>query len=230
MRKRDSLFDIVAALGLFILSGVAAGSGAALLPEGLRISVVVTLQGVLALVVVGALLAWRRQRWSDIGLSGLRLRDLARGALAFAACLGANVVLVYALYGASPETVEMHSERLGSLSRQFAADMSLPWLVVVLGFVGVYEEVFARGFLLTRCRSLVGGTWGPVLISSLLFGLGHLYQGWIGVGQTTLIGVVLAFLTLRWGTLWPAIIAHALLDIVSMVMMGALGGAEAATG
>lgn len=217
---RAALIDIGAALALFLLSSVLVAAWAGLVPAGLRVPVVIVSQGLLSLAIVGVIVKRRRESWARIGLVPLRARDGPRSLLAFAGCLGANLVFVYALYGASPEVVEAHSERLGLIARQLSGGLSLPGLAVVLAFVGVYEEIFARGLLLSRCRILLRGTWPPVLVSSLLFGLGHLYQGWIGVGQTTLVGIVLALLTLRWGTLWPAIAAHALLDLSSILFMG----------
>lgn len=221
MKIPRPLIDIVAALLFFVLAGIVVASWAGAVSGPLRVPLVVVSQGVLVLLVVAALLAWRGHRWADIGLvAAPRPRDAGRALAAFAACLGVNMLFVYLLYAVSPGTVEGHTEQLGSIARQLTHGLSLPGLVGILVFVGVYEEVFARGLLLERCRALLGGTLAPVLVSSLLFGLGHAYQGWIGVGQTTLIGLVLAVLTIRWGTLWPAIIAHALLDIASIVFMG----------
>ncbi|MDZ7670563.1 MAG: type II CAAX endopeptidase family protein [Gammaproteobacteria bacterium] len=221
MKPFNALVDIGAALALFVLSSVIAGSAAAYLPEAFRLTVVVVVQGLLLIAVVGVLLAWRGQRWRVIGLVTPVLGDGPRALLAYGACLGVNLVFIYTLYAMFPSIVEAHTERLGFIVQQLSAGLPFPLLVVVLGFVGIYEEIFARGLLLARCRALLSGTWAPVLVSSLLFGLGHLYQGWIGVGQTTLIGIVLALVVIRWGTLWPAIIAHALLDVSSILFMEA---------
>ena len=86
-------------------------------------------------------------------------------------------------------------------------------------FVGFYEEVVARGFLLARCRVLLHTRWAAVLLSSLLFGLAHLYQGWGGVVLTAIVGAVFAGITLRWGTLWPVILAHAGLKLSTPVAL-----------
>jgi membrane protease YdiL (CAAX protease family) len=37
--------------------------------------------------------------------------------------------------------------------------------------------------------------------------------------QTALLGVVLAAFTIRWRTLWPAIIAHAAVNMLSIVQL-----------
>ncbi len=221
MKPSRALADIAAALGLFILASVLAAMGASYLPAAYRLPVVVIAQGLMLLAIVGVLLGWRGQRWRDIGLVPAVFRDVPRSLLAYAACMGANLVFIYALYLAFPGVVEAHTERLGYFAGQLSGGMPFPVLVLVLGFVGVYEEIFARGLLLARCRALLRGTWAPVLVSSALFGLGHLYQGWIGVGQTTLVGIVLALCVIRWGTLWPAIAAHALLDVSSILLMEA---------
>jgi len=38
-----------------------------------------------------------------------------------------------------------------------------------------------------------------------------------------LLGLVLAAFTLRWGTLWPAICAHAAVNILSVVQLREIG-------
>ena len=53
------------------------------------------------------------------------------------------------------------------------------------------------------------------------------YQGLYGVVQTALLGLVLAVFTLRWRTLWPAILAHAAVNILSVVQLREIGLPEA---
>ena len=62
-----------------------------------------------------------------------------------------------------------------------------------------------------------------VLISALVFGIGHLYQGVVGVGITAFIGIALGAITLHHRSIWPAVIAHGCFDAASfaMVMLGA---------
>lgn len=215
----NSLKDIIVALLLFLLTGVAAAWWSGFFPNSVQFPVVIVLQGVLLVGVVGAMLAWRGRSWRNVGLVAPKLHDPVRGVLALGGCLGINVLFVQALYGLFPKIIEAHTEQLGFIAGQLSYGLPFPVLIALLSFVGVYEELFARGLLLGLCRMLLGGAWAPVLVSSLLFGLGHIYQGWLGVAQTTLIGVVLALAVVRWGTLWPAIIAHALLDIVSILLM-----------
>ena len=62
-----------------------------------------------------------------------------------------------------------------------------------------------------------------VLVSALVFGIGHLYQGVIGVCVTAFIGVALGAITLYHRSIWPAVIAHGCFDAASflMVVLGA---------
>ena len=62
-----------------------------------------------------------------------------------------------------------------------------------------------------------------VIVSSVVFGVGHLYQGVIGVLITTVLGLALGALTLHHRAIWPSVIAHGCFDATTflMVMLGA---------
>lgn len=63
-------------------------------------------------------------------------------------------------------------------------------------------------------------------ISSVLFGLGHLYQGATGVLGTTLLGIALGAIMLRHKSVWPAIMAHGCFDAVSFAALAFGVGAK----
>ncbi len=77
---------------------------------------------------------------------------------------------------------------------------------------GVWEELLYRGFLLWFL-SPVAGVIGAVLISSAIFGIGHVYQGWRGVLMTGTVGLIFAVLYALTLSLWWLMAAHALMDI-----------------
>ena len=58
-----------------------------------------------------------------------------------------------------------------------------------------------------------------VLVSALIFGIGHLYQGVAGVGVTAFIGIALGAITLSHRSIWPAVIAHGCFDAASFLMV-----------
>jgi membrane protease YdiL (CAAX protease family) len=211
--KTQAWTDLVLAVALVVLAAVFVAGVVSLVSRDLRFPALILTQGILILGGLRLLLALRGQRWTDVGLKAFRVRDIGLALVAMAACFAANILLTGAVSALLPGEVNEHLQLLEKIASRLGAGVRVAALMF---FVGVYEEMAARGFLLARARSALGGTWVPVLLSSALFGLGHLYQGWIGVAQTFAIGVILAFLTVRWGTLWPAILAHASVNTVSL--------------
>jgi membrane protease YdiL (CAAX protease family) len=85
---------------------------------------------------------------------------------------------------------------------------------------GVGEEIAFRGFAIPALAMVTGSDWGSAVLASAAFGLLHGYQGWLGVARTGMMGFLLAAAFLLSGTLWPAIFAHAILDVVSGLVLG----------
>ncbi|WP_239537605.1 CPBP family intramembrane glutamic endopeptidase [Dyella mobilis] len=92
------------------------------------------------------------------------------------------------------------------------------WWVLLSLSGGIGEELLYRGFLLQYFRGqLIGGPgtgliWAWVL-SSLAFGLGHVYQGKRGVLETTTAGAVFGMLAILSGGLALPILMHILIDL-----------------
>lgn len=79
---------------------------------------------------------------------------------------------------------------------------------------GVTEEIIYRGFLLFAIAYLSPNVsiWLVILLSSLLFGLAHTYQGALGVFRTTLIGVLFSIIYIGLGSIFPLMAFHFLID------------------
>jgi len=91
----------------------------------------------------------------------------------------------------------------------------LRWFFGVGLTAGITEELLFRGFLLAYLAAFVG-VWPAVVLSSLAFGMGHLYQGGPGsVLKTGIIGLVLAILYVASGQLWAPILLHVVIDVSS---------------
>jgi membrane protease YdiL (CAAX protease family) len=80
---------------------------------------------------------------------------------------------------------------------------------------GVCEELLLRGFGIAYLRWLwpAAPRVPVIVITAAAFGLMHLYQGVRGVILTALVGAYLAWLVLSTGSLLPAMLIHALLDL-----------------
>lgn len=76
---------------------------------------------------------------------------------------------------------------------------------------GVAEEIIYRGYLMPFLQQHLGAVWA-VIISSLLFGLPHIYQNISGVFKTAAIGALFAVTVIVFDSLWLAIALHFLID------------------
>ncbi|MCP4247599.1 MAG: CPBP family intramembrane metalloprotease [bacterium] len=81
---------------------------------------------------------------------------------------------------------------------------------------GICEELIYRGYLMAYITSVIGTErmWTAALLSSLVFGLGHTYQGPKGVLKTALIGLIMAGLYVLTGSLWLPMVLHTVIDLV----------------
>ena len=95
---------------------------------------------------------------------------------------------------------------------------------------GICEEVLYRGFLAAYVGWLAPSATSTeiVVVTSIAFGLAHLYQGPIGIVVTGVLGAVLGFLVVDGGSLYPAMAVHALIDL-RIVLLPDLRTPEAET-
>jgi len=104
---------------------------------------------------------------------------------------------------------------------------ALLWIGVSL-FVGLNEETIFRGLMLNGLTKLKGPMLAAVL-SSLAFGAMHSVNGLFGadpiflVGQMVVAfgtGMVMCAVTLRAGSIWPAVFLHFSIDAVGLSALG----------
>lgn len=216
-----ALVDLCLALALVLAAGSAAPLTAAALAPASGLIGVVLAQGVVILAGLALLCRWRGLTFAGLGLVAPGWWDVLRGLQLVVVVFAVNILLRLLAMQLFPDAVSGQLARITELGNRVASGIGVPELLGVSLFIGLYEELLARGFLLRRARELLGGLWGPVALSSLLFGLGHVYQGAFGVIQTALVGAILAVAVLRYASLWPAIIAHALINAVSLWVLAA---------
>jgi uncharacterized protein len=97
------------------------------------------------------------------------------------------------------------------------------WWALLSVTAGICEELLFRGFLLQYARGQLEG--GPALgltlawlLTSLGFGLCHIYQGLSGFVRTTIAGLMLGMLAILTGNLLLPIVVHCLLDLQVLLM------------
>jgi len=87
------------------------------------------------------------------------------------------------------------------------------WPLVCLAIAVVEECVYRGLFVLYAARLLDLSPWWLVVPTSLVFGVAHAYQGWLGIAATTVMGAAFAVVTVVTGSLLPAVVLHLLFDL-----------------
>jgi membrane protease YdiL (CAAX protease family) len=86
---------------------------------------------------------------------------------------------------------------------------ALALLVVAIVAGGIREEL-QRAFLLHRFRQDLGGPLTGLVVSSAIFGVGHVVQGWDAVLVTAALGAFWATLYFARGSIVAAVVSHGL--------------------
>ena len=92
----------------------------------------------------------------------------------------------------------------------------IPFLVLAVT-AGVCEEFLFRGFAMGAMAKAGLANWEIVLLSAVLFGLGHLYQGPAGVVSTLVLGIVFGITKIAYDTLAVVVFWHIAVDVVAGV-------------
>jgi membrane protease YdiL (CAAX protease family) len=90
----------------------------------------------------------------------------------------------------------------------------LPYLALAIT-AGLCEEFLYRGFAMAVLGYVGLQAWSVVLLSSILFGLAHSYQGRGGIVMTLLIGLILGASRIAYDSLVPAVFWHSAMDVVA---------------
>jgi membrane protease YdiL (CAAX protease family) len=136
------------------------------------------------------------------------------------------ITLVVLPYLTSFLTARLPSEDMSGLGDLFGGLAENPWLAVLfIGpvlMIGVGFEEVTRVFFLKnawRVWPTPIAQWINVVISALVFGLAHLYQGTSGVVSTGVYGLFMAVYYRYIGRLMPMVLAHYLHDAIQFVML-----------
>ena len=92
----------------------------------------------------------------------------------------------------------------------------LPYFALA-GTAGLCEEFLYRGFAMAALARAGLPVWGVVLLSSILFGLAHLYQGTGGLVGTLVIGAVFGTARIAYDGLAAVVVWHAAIDMAAGV-------------
>ena len=95
----------------------------------------------------------------------------------------------------------------------------VPLAVALVTVVAVTEETIFRGYLLLRFTAVTRSSCLAVFASTLVFSLGHSYEGAAGLVAVALLGVIFSIVYLRTGSLVAPMVLHFLQDFVGIVLV-----------
>jgi uncharacterized protein len=170
--------------------------------------------------VATAIVAWRA--WArGLGLEELGLVVHGRWRIVIASIVGAatlggfqwlNLRRMGRSSGKAREFMQVLAERILPQSRREL----VPFLALAVT-AGVCEEFLYRGFAMAALARAGLPSWSVVLLSSVLFGLAHLYQGRGGLLSTLVIGTVFGTARIAYDGVVPVMIWHFAVDAVAGV-------------
>jgi len=97
------------------------------------------------------------------------------------------------------------------------------WLGLIWTIVAFGEEIIGRGFLIDRLLVAFEGTFNPfflaIVLSAVIFGSVHFYQGVAGMVDNTCTGIIFGMLYVNQrGNLWSNVLSHGLIDSIVVVI------------
>ncbi len=177
------------------------------------------------LIILTIYIRRQGQSWASMGLRTLpglkaKLLVLPQAMAIFVTVLISIVLLTRGLDALGitfmSEPIEGETERWGALQgnlRMYLILIALSWISAGFG-----EEMFFRGFLITRLQTAFNGikfsSAISVLLAAFLFGYVHFYyQGVTGLVNAGVIGVIFGtYFLLYKRNLWPLVIAHGFIN------------------
>ncbi|MGD0215115.1 MAG: CPBP family intramembrane glutamic endopeptidase [Terriglobales bacterium] len=178
----------------------------------------------LGLYAWNILAEWSLVAWCVciIRRNGLRLADLGEGIgspLRILVVAGVLAVIVVVLgvvskrqaKKANPEQLRKATSGFSRLLPLTSTDRAV-WIPVSIT-AGVCEEFLYRGWLLRLFGAALGSVWIGLILSSIVFGFAHSYQGRKGIIGTGILGIVFGGVFVLSRSLLPGQLLHAFMDL-----------------
>ncbi len=216
-----ALAGLAAQQGYVTWRGDEAGAGEQLpAAEARTLFLVLQLGGqVLELVLIGLLAAyWHADPRAALNLAPVRLAP-RQWLSAIGLLFGVKIAATMIASGIAPSNPRDELAPFIELVRTPSG-----WLMfmAVVVLAGATEELLFRGVLSRTLETTRLGFWGGAALSSAAFAALHMQYGIGGQFVIFAIGLTLSWIRMRSGSLWPAIVCHALNNAVALVAMKAI--------
>jgi uncharacterized protein len=157
----------------------------------------------------------------DLGLKqkGISIKTVFVGivsAISWAACMRWIYLPVIQYFFIVPDYTEYNF--IQSNVSNFVITTVAAWMIG-----GFYEEIIFRGFIQKTIENWINNKYSFLfagLITSIIFGLYHWQQGFLGIIAATLSGLFWTYLFKRSGrNLWYTIFSHAIYDTITLTLI-----------
>ena len=95
----------------------------------------------------------------------------------------------------------------------------VPLAVLLVAVVAVTEETIFRGYLLLRLKNVSGNMPFAVVVSTVVFAMGHGYEGQAGIATIGLLGLFFTLMYVGTNSLVAPVVLHFLQDLVAVVVV-----------
>jgi membrane protease YdiL (CAAX protease family) len=160
----------------------------------------------LVFLLIVLVLRLEKESFSGIGLKGFNLRNLLIGVFSW---FGISLFLLMMSYLLRSYNLSTSPDVMRLLPRTTL--QRFLWIIMATS-ASLAEESAFRGFVLTRLNLYVRNWWITILIASISFSSGHLYQGTAGAFFAGIYGIFFSLLFLWRKSLVPCMTAHFLQD------------------
>lgn len=219
----QTLFDLLLALfAVAVMPAISARNGRAMKARPAaplaRRYLLMLLRGWLVAAAIGVLWYGTGRAPAALGLD-LPLGPGGEIGLGIAALAIGFAIIVQSLLARlmTPERSSRLREQMGYLKILPRTTLELCLFLGVSLTAGVWEELLYRGFFFWFLTPYTGLA-AAVILSALVFGIGHVYQGWRGAMNAGTLGFLFALGYALTHSLWWLMAIHALVDAFGGVM------------
>jgi membrane protease YdiL (CAAX protease family) len=136
----------------------------------------------------------------------------------------ALLVIVSKLQTRKP-SVEQLNKTVGKVRRLLPVNGRQRALFVAVALTaGLCEEFLYRGWLLSLIGDALRSVWAGLILSSILFGVAHAYQGRNGMVSSSVLGIVFGLVFIASGSLLPGQVLHTVIDLNNGLALGKIAG------
>ncbi len=214
--RREQFFEVVVFLLLILPAILLTPFTSMEQTASFKLLATATILRDVALTSLVAFFLWRnREAYAHVGWTSRGLwKEVALGCVLFVpAYLGAGLVALLA------RTIGLDGPRRppAFMLPHSADEIAMAVLLVIV--VAVAEETIFRGYLLLRFRTVLGSLPAAVVLSTVIFSVGHSYQGQAGVVTVGFLGLAFCLVYIWRRSLVAPGVMHFLQDFINIVIV-----------